>query len=128
MVALCLFAGTFAAYAVGLFEIQGGVVFIPWDAALVGLAAAWAVGYARDGLIAAWLVAYAALLGHHADHAFLGLPSRTFGEQFAYFLELDGLGYYAVEALAIGALAFAVGRLGRWLVTTVTASDRLLTD
>ena len=73
------------------------------------LAAAAAAGYARVGLVAAWLGAYPPLLGFNAHHAFVGLPSRTRAEQLAYFLELDGLAFYAVVALVFGTAAFAAG-------------------
>ncbi|WP_338726855.1 hypothetical protein [Haladaptatus sp. DJG-WS-42] len=104
-----LFALTFAAYAVGLFRVTGGVVFIPYDAALVGVLAAFGVGYARRGLLVAWIFAYASLLGYLADHAFFGLSYRPFLDQLGYFLQLDGLAFLAVEALVLGTLAFIVG-------------------
>ncbi|WP_255198143.1 hypothetical protein [Halorarius litoreus] len=127
-VAVVLFVGTFAAYAVGVFHIPGGVVFIPGQAALVGLLGAGIVGYARGGLLFAWLVCYGALLGNHADHAFMGLSHRTRVEQAAYFFELDGLGAYAVMAVVLGLLAFAVGALARWGYETLRPQRRASAD
>lgn len=109
LLAVVLLVGTFAAYGTGLFAIQGGVVFVPGDAALAGLVAAVAVSYARGGLLAAWLVAYGSLLGYNAYHAFLGLSSRSLVEQTAYFLELDGLFVLAVEGVIVALLAFPLG-------------------
>jgi hypothetical protein len=112
--AVALFLGTFGAYGVGVFEISGGVVFVPGHAALVGIVAAVVVGYARRGFVAGWLVAYAALLGYRADHAFLGLSSRSRLEQLSYFLGLEGLVVLGTMALVLGSLAVGVGWLGRW--------------
>lgn len=122
-----LFAATFAAYAVDVFGVSGCVVFIPGQALLVGVAAAALAGYARAGLVAAWLGVYAPLLGYAADHAFLGLSSRTFQEQLAYFLEPDGLAFYAVVALVFGTAAFAAGYVLRVCVA-VLWGDRTVRD
>lgn len=108
---LSTFLITFGAYAVDVFAVSGGVVFVPGDAALVALAVCAIVGYLRAGLLLAWASAYGALLGALADHAFFGLSYRSRFEQLAYFLELDGLVFYAVQALVIGTLGFAVGTL-----------------
>jgi len=116
-VAVGVFAATLAAYALELFAVSGGVVFIPFHAATVGMIAGFWIGYAHRGLLVAWLVAYAALLGYHADHAFFGLSGRGFGDQFAYFVEWDGLVFLAVEAVVLGTLAFVVGGLLRLGVT-----------
>jgi len=114
-----LFVATFAAYAAGLFGVAGCVVFIPGRALLVGLAAAAVAGYARVGLVVGWLGAYAPLLGFNANHAFVGLSSRTRTEQLAYFLELDGLAFYAVVALVFGTAAFAAGYVLRVCVAVL---------
>lgn len=114
---LLLFLTTFAAYASGVFTISGGIVWIPGDAALVGFVVAVLVGYNHSGLISAWLVTYAALLGYRADHAFMGLSSRTSIEQVAYFFQLEGIFVLAVEALIIGLLAFLLGAATRRGIT-----------
>lgn len=88
---ILLFLTTFAAYAVGAFTVSGGIIWIPGDAALVGFIGAVLVGYDHSGVILAWLVTYATLLGYRADHAFMGLSSRTRIEQAAYFLQLESL-------------------------------------
>lgn len=115
--ALLLFLTTFIAYASGVFTISGGIVWIPGDAALVGFIVAVLIGYYQGGLLLAWLVIYSALLGYRADHAFLGLSSRTRIEQAMYFLQLEGLFVLAVEAFIIGVLAFLLGAATRWGVT-----------
>ena len=114
--AVTLFAATFAAYAVGVFEVSGCVVFVPGHAALVGVLAAATIGYDRGGLAFGWLVAYAPLLGYNADHAFLGLSNRSLADRLAYFVEPDGLAFLAAIALVVGTVAFVAGLLGRWAV------------
>lgn len=114
VLALGAFATTFAAYALGLFYVSGGVVFIPFYAAVVGMVAGCWIGYARRGLLFAWLVTYTSLLGYHADHAFFGLSGRAFGDQVAYFVRSDGLAFLAVEGLVLGTLAFVLGSVVRW--------------
>lgn len=104
-----LFLATFLAYAVGLFEVTGGVVFLSMDAAVVGVIAAALVGYQQNGLIFGWLAAYAPLLGSSADHYLLGLSSRSLGYRIAAFLSPDGLAFLGVEAVVLGTLAWAVG-------------------
>lgn len=113
-IALGVFVTTFAAYALGLFYVSGGVVFIPFHAALVGMIAGCWVGYSRRGVLFAWVVTYTSLLGYHADHAFLGLSGRGFAEQLTYFVRLDGLVFLAVEGIILGTLAFVLGALVRW--------------
>ncbi|WP_135821598.1 hypothetical protein [Halostella litorea] len=122
-----LLVATYAAYAAGLFAVSGCVVFIPGQALLVGVAAAAVAGYGGVGLVAAWLGAYGSLLGYNAYHAFVGLPSRTRGEQLAYFLELDGLAFQGVVALLFGTVAFAAGYLLRTCVA-VLWGDRTVGD
>jgi hypothetical protein len=117
-VAVGVFATTLAAYALELFSVSGGVVWIPFHAATVGVIAGFWIGYARRGLLFAWLVTYAALLGYHADHAFFGLSYRGFVDQLGYFLELEGLVVLALEAVVLGTLAFVLGGLLRLGVTS----------
>lgn len=128
VLAIGLFGATLAGYAIGIFSVSGGLVWVPYYAAVVGMAAAGGVGYYRDGLVIAWLVTYASLLGYHADHAFFGLSRRSLVEQLAYFLRLDGLMFLAVEGIVLGTLAFGLGYLARWGVDslwngTAAASD-----
>jgi len=107
-----LFVLTFTAYALDVFQVSGGVVFLAAHAALVGmLGAAW-VGYRRAGLVVAWVTTYGALLGQSADHYFLGQsPSHSFADRMAAFLQPDGLVFLGVEALVLGTLAFLLGVL-----------------
>lgn len=112
--ALGVFVTSLAAYALGVFSVSGGVVFIPFFAAVVGMLAGCWVGYSRSGLLFAWLVTYTSLLGYHADHAFFGLSGREFGDQLAYFVRSDGLAFLAVEGLVLGTLAFVLGFTVRW--------------
>jgi len=104
-----LFLVVFAAYALGVFEIAGGVVFLAGEAAIVGALAAAVLAYRRAGLALAWAAVYGALLGANADHYLLGLPGRPIGERVAALLEPDGLVFVGVEALALGTLAWVVG-------------------
>jgi hypothetical protein len=105
---LC-FLGVFAAYAVGVFDVSGGVVFLAGQAAVVGTLAAAALAYRRDGLAAAWIVVYAALLGSNADHYLLGLSGRPVGERIVAFLGIDGLVFVGIQALVLGTLAWVAG-------------------
>ncbi|WP_265110667.1 hypothetical protein [Halosolutus halophilus] len=104
---------TFVAYVLDVFTVAGGVVFIPGDAALVGIGAAAVVGYVRGGLLVAWLVSFTSLLGFRAYHAFPGLSYRTFPEQLAYFLDPEGLFVYTTEGIALGSIAFIIGSFVR---------------
>lgn len=122
VIAVAVFSASFAAYAVGWFETSGGVVFLPADAAALGFVAASWIGFRRDGLVIAWSIASVALLGAHADHAFLGLPRLTLAEQLRYFLRPDGLAFLAVEGAIIGTLAFVLGTLVRWGVDTFAST------
>ena len=106
---VALFGGTFAAYALGLFAVSGGVVFLPGHAALVGVLGAALVGSRHGGLVVAWLATYAALLGYSADHYLLGLSGRSLSERVTAFLGLDGLVFLGVEALVLGTLGFLLG-------------------
>ncbi|WP_048077938.1 hypothetical protein, partial [Halorubrum sp. AJ67] len=115
---LC-FAVAFAAYAVGVFSIAGGVVFVPFDAAALGVAVAVSLAYRRDGLVPAWLTVYGALLGYSAVHYFLGLSGRSLAERAAAFLSPDGLVFLGVEALVFGTVAWIVGTLAALAVERV---------
>lgn len=119
VLALVGFVGTLAAYAVGRFEVSGGIVWVPYHAAVVGLAGGCLVGALRGGVLAAWVVAYAPFLGYNADHVFYGLSGRTLREQVAIFLEVDGLAALGLEAVVVGSIGFLVGRAARSAVSAV---------
>lgn len=112
--AIGLFAASFGAYALGVFHVSGGVIWIPFHAAILGMLVACGVGLRGDGAAFAWLVTYASLLGYRADHAFLGLSSRSVPERLAYFAGLEGLVVLAIEGIVLGSIAFALGALVRW--------------
>ncbi|MUW14640.1 hypothetical protein GJ633_08140 [Halorubrum sp. CBA1125] len=107
---LC-FGLVFAAYALGVFAVTGGVVFLAADAATVGVLTAAALAFRRGGLLASWGAVYAALLGQSADHYLLGLSGRSLAERLAAFLGPDGLVFLGVQALVLGTLAWGSGRL-----------------
>lgn len=103
------FAVVFAAYAIDVFAVSGGVAFVPTHAAYVAFAVCVVVGYLRAGVVLAWASAFGAFLGSYADHAFFGLSYRSRVEQLAYFLEPDGLVFYAIEGLVVAVIGFTVG-------------------
>lgn len=106
---LAVFVGTFLAYAAGIFYVSGGIVFIPYYAAVVGMLVAMWVGYRHGGLVFGWLITYTSLLGYHADHAFLGISHRSIEHRIAYFFRPDGLLVLAIEGIVLGTLAFGLG-------------------
>lgn len=110
--ALGVFVTTYVAYALGIFSVSGGIIWIPFYAVIVGMIAGCWVGHSQRGLLFAWVVIYTSLLGYHADHAVSQLSG--FIEQLAYFLRPDGLVYLGVEAIVFGTLAFLMGSLVRW--------------
>jgi len=61
--ALGVFVTTFAGYALGIFFVSGGIVWIPFHAAIVGMIVGSWVGFSRNGLLFAWVVTYTSLLG-----------------------------------------------------------------
>ncbi|MYL69149.1 hypothetical protein [Halorubrum distributum] len=108
-----LFLVSLAAYALGLFAHAGGVVFLAADAAALGVLAAAVLAYRRAGIALAWGTVYGALLGSNADHYLLGLPGRHLGERVAALVEVDGLVFVGVEALALGTVAWIAGAVAR---------------
>ncbi|RLM67701.1 hypothetical protein [Halorubrum sp. Atlit-26R] len=108
-----LFLVSFAAYALGVFSVSGGVVFLAFDAAALGVLVTAGLAYRGAGMALAWASVYGALLGSNADHYLLGLPGRPLGERVGALLELDGLVFVGVEALALGTIAWVVGAVAR---------------
>lgn len=119
-----LLLATFAAYALGVFEVTGGVIVLPGDATLVGLVTAAGIGLRRGGLVVAWLLPFAAYLGFTADWALLGLSSRSLGGKLAFFFDPVGLAVYAVAAVIVGTLGFAVGYAFQWGIGTLRQYTR----
>jgi len=107
---------TFAAYALGLFQVTGGVIVLPEDATLVGFVTAAGIGLRRGGLLVAWLLPFAAYLGFRVDWALLGLLGHSFGGKLAFLFDPVGLAVFAVAAIAVGTLGFAVGYTFQWCV------------
>ena len=110
---LTVLTGTFGAYALGIFQVTGGVIILPAAATLVGFVVAVGVGARHDGLVVAWLGLFAAYIGFRADWAFLGLSSHSLGGKFAFLFDPVGLTVLGVATLVIGTVGFAVGYLGR---------------
>ena len=113
VLALGGFVLTFGGYASGVFSVSGGVLLIPFYAAIVGMIAACYVGYSKSGLLFAWLVAYTPMLGFHAEDALLGAREQSIGERFSYLAQLDAFVVLGFEAIIFGTVAFAVGYLLR---------------
>ncbi|WP_318571157.1 hypothetical protein [Salinigranum marinum] len=111
--AVGLAVATFVAYAVDLFAVSGGVLILPGDATLVGLAVATVVGYRSGGLVVAWLALFAPYLGFHADWAFLGLSERGVAEELAFFFDPVSLAVFGTAAVFFGTLAYGTGALIR---------------
>ena len=113
VLALGGFVFAFGGYASGAFSVSGGVLLVPFYAAIVGVIAAFWIGYSKNGLLFAWLVAYTPLLGFHAEDALLGARERSIGERLSYLVQLDAFVVLGVEAIIFGTVAFAVGDLLR---------------
>jgi hypothetical protein len=112
LLALAVGVLTALAYATELFELGGGVVFVPFHAALVGLVAAAGVGYRRGGFAFGWLVAYTPYLGLNVTWAFLWLSgTRTLAERLAFVLDPEGLAFYVLFAAVVGGVGYALGYL-----------------
>lgn len=107
------FVLTFGGYASGVFSVSGGALFIPFYAVIVGVLAAFWVGYAKSGLLFAWLVAYAPMLGYHVQDALLGAREQSLGERLTYLVNLEAFVVLGVEAIIFGTVAFAVGSMLR---------------
>ena len=113
VLALSGFVLTFGGYTLGVFSVSGGVLLVPFYAAIVGMIAAFWVGYAKNGLLFAWMVAYTPLLGFHAEDALLGTREQNIGERLSYLVQLDAFVVLGVEAIIFGTVAFAAGYLLR---------------
>jgi len=113
LVILTILTGTFGAYALGFFQVSGGVIVLPAAATLVGFVVAVGVGAQHGGLVVAWLGLFAAYIGFRVDWAFLGLSSHALGGKLAFLFDPVGLAVLGVATLVIGTVGFAVGYLGR---------------
>ncbi|MDZ7745864.1 MAG: hypothetical protein U5K28_04835 [Halobacteriales archaeon] len=89
-VSLSILVGTFGAYALGLFQVSGGVIVLPAAATLVGFVVAVGVGVRRGGLLVAWLGQFAAYIGFRADWAFWGFRvTRLAGSSHSSLTQSD---------------------------------------
>ncbi|MFD1572253.1 hypothetical protein [Halorubrum laminariae] len=120
LIAAVVAVGTFVMYATGGFSVDGGVVFLPSDATLVGAVAAAGIGYRRGSLIGAWVTVFGAYIGFFAEWAFLGLSSHTFAGKLAFLFDPVSLGLSALAAVVIGTISFAVGYLAVRGVNTIS--------
>lgn len=105
---------TFVAYALGFFEVTGGVLVLPEDATLVGFIAAIGIGSRRGGLAFAWLALFAAYVGFRADWALLGLSSHSLAGKLAFLFDPVGPAIFAVATIVIGTMGFSLGYFGQW--------------
>lgn len=119
LLAVVAFTISVVGYAVDVFSIPGGIVWIPGDAALVGVAGAVVVSYARGGVLPAWLVTYASLLGYAAQRAHFGYSNTPLREELGYFFDPESLVVFALEGLVLALVAVAIGAVLRVSVETV---------
>lgn len=112
LIAAVIAVGTFVMYATGGFSVDGGVVFLPTDATLVGTVAAAGIGYRHGSLIGAWVTLFGAYVAFFADWAFLGLSSHPLAGKLAFLFDPVSLGLSAFAAVVFGTIAFTVGYLG----------------
>jgi hypothetical protein len=108
---LCSFLVAFGGYALGVFSVSGGILLIPVYAAIVGVLAAFWVGYSSRGLLLAWVVAYTPMLGFHVEDALLTASEQSIGERVTDLAEPEAFVVLGGEAMIFGTLAFAVGYL-----------------
>ncbi|MFW5934243.1 MAG: hypothetical protein ACOCQL_00155 [Halolamina sp.] len=113
LVAAVLFAGTFLAYAIGLFSVAGGIVVLPFDATVVGVVAAGLIGYGRGALLPAWLSVLAAYLGFHAEWGLLSLSGHSLPGKLAFLFDPVSLAVFAGASVLLGSVAFGTGFLLR---------------
>lgn len=112
LIAAVIAVGTFVMYATGGFTVDGGVVFLPSDATLVGGIAAAGIGYRHGSLIGAWVTLFGAYVAFFVEWAFLGLSSHTLAGKLAFLFDPVSLGLSTVAAVMLGTTAFMVGYLG----------------
>lgn len=116
--ALGLFGVTFFAYEFEIFYHSGGVVFIPFHAAIVGgIAAVWA-GYSRNGVVAGWGLTYFSLLGMQAEWA-TEISPRPLLDRVASIVQPDGLVVLGVIGVVVAAVGVTAGALARKVINTL---------
>lgn len=123
LAAAVVFVGTFFAYATGTFAVDGGLVFLPVDATVVGLVVAAGIGYRQSALLGAWVTLFVAYFAFYAEWAFLSLPGRPLTDRLAFLFEPTSLGLAAVASVVLGTIAFAVGHFFRTAIEYVRESQ-----
>jgi hypothetical protein len=113
LLVLSLLVGTFAAYALGLVHVSGGVIILPGAATLIGFIVAVCLGIGHRGLLVACASLFATYIGFQAEWAFLGLSSHSLTGKLAFLFDPVGLAVFGVAALIIGTVGFGVGFLAR---------------
>ena len=108
---MAVFVGTFVAYAVGAFTVDGGVLLLPQDATYVGTLVAAGIGYRRGSLLGAWATLFAAYLGFDAEWAFLGLSSHSLVGKIEFLFSPEGLAISATASILLGTVAYVVSYL-----------------
>lgn len=116
--ALGLFGVTFVAYEFDIFYHSGGVVFIPFHAAIVGGIAAFWTGYSRNGLVAGWGLTYLSLLGMRAEWA-TNISPRPLIDRVAYIVQPDGLLVLVIIGVVVAVVGFTAGVLARKGIDTL---------
>jgi hypothetical protein len=116
--ALGLFGVTFLAYEFEIFYHSGGVVFIPFHAAIVGGIAAFWAGYSRNGLVAGWGLTYFSLLGMQAEWA-TNISPRPLLDRVTSIVQPDGLVVLGVIGVVVAVVGFAAGALARKGINTL---------
>lgn len=116
--ALGLFGVTFLAYEFNIFYHSGGVMFIPYHAAIVGGIAALWVGYSRNGLVARWGLSCFSLLGMRVEWA-TDISPRPLIDRGAYVVQLDGLLALAIIGIVVTVVGFTVGAFARTGINTL---------
>jgi len=122
-----LFALTFLAYELNIFYDSGGVVFIPFHAAIVGVTAAFWTGYRRFGLLSGWVLTYVTFLGWRTEWA-TGISPRPLIERIAYVFRPDGLVALAIIGVGVAVIGFTAGTIVRKGINTLRAGPRTTTN
>lgn len=122
--ALCLFGVTFLAYEFEIFYHSGGVVFIPFHAAIVGGIAAFWAGYSRNGLVTGWGLTYLSLLGMQAEWA-TDISPRPLLDRVASIVQPDGLVVLAVIGVVVAVVGFTAGALARQGINTLRTGAQI---
>lgn len=122
-----LFVLTFAGYELGIFYHSGGVVFVPFHAALVGVAAALWTGYSQTGVLAGWGLSCLSLLGWRTWAA-TNVSPRPLTERIAHVLEPDALAATALVGLGVAVIGYTAGALVKKGTTAVRSANQATTD